>query len=81
MPDAGLQWSGCLQCTDRCDQLQPGAHRPLGIIFVRLRIAKVDQYAVAHVLRYESAEATHGLGNAFLIGRNDLAEVLRVHAS
>ena len=33
-----------------------------------------------HVLRYESTEALHGLCNAFLIGRNDLAEVFRVHA-
>ena len=45
-----------------------------------LWVAEVDQYAVAHVLGYEPAEAVHGLGDAFLIGRNDLAQVLRVHA-
>jgi hypothetical protein len=51
----------------------------LGIIFVRLRIAKVHEHAVAHELRNEPAEALHGLGDALLIGGNDLAEVFRVH--
>jgi hypothetical protein len=32
------------------------------------------------VLRYEASEAPHGLRNALLIGRNDLAEVFRVYA-
>ena len=57
------------------DQLQPRAHGSLGVILVGLRIAEVDEDAVAHVLRYEAAEATYGLRNALLIGRNDLAEV------
>ena len=70
----GLQIAHCR------DQLQPCAHRPLGVVLVCLRIAEVDEHAVAHVLRHEAAEATHGLGDAFLIGRNDLAQVLRVHA-
>jgi hypothetical protein len=47
---------------------------------VGLRITEVDQDAIPHVLRNEAAEATHGLGDALLIGRNDLAEVFRVHA-
>jgi hypothetical protein len=58
-------------------QLKPGPHRPLGVIFMRLRVAEVDKDTIAHVLRYEPAEA-HGLGDAFLIGRYDLAQVLRV---
>ena len=45
-----------------------------------LRIAEVDEHTIAHVLRHEAAEALHSLGNAFLIGRNDLSKVLRVHA-
>ena len=44
-----------------------------------LRVAEIDQHAVAHVLRYEPAEALHGLGDALLVGGNDLAQVLRVH--
>ena len=47
---------------------------------MRLGIAEIDEDAVAHIFRYEATEAAHGLGNAFLIGRNDLAQVLRVHA-
>jgi hypothetical protein len=45
-----------------------------------LGITKIDQHPIAHVLRNEAAEALHGLGDAFLIRRNDLAEVFRVHA-
>ena len=63
-----------------CDQLQPRPYRPLGVVLVRLRIAEIDQHAVAHVLRHEAAEALHSLGDALLIGGNDLAQVLRVHA-
>jgi hypothetical protein len=55
-------------------------HRSLGFIFVSLRIAPINRHAVAHIFRHEPAEAAHGLVNAFLIGRNDLAQVLRVHA-
>ena len=47
---------------------------------MRLRIPKIHQHAVAHVLRDEAAEALHSIGDAFLIGGNDLAQVLRVHA-
>ena len=63
-----------------CDQLQPRPHRPLGVVLMGLRIAEVHEHAVAHVLRHEPAEALHSLGDALLIGGNDLAQVLRVHA-
>ena len=78
--DAGLQGSAGLQRSHGCDQLQPRSHRPLGVVLMRLRIAEIDEHPVAHVLRHEPAEALHGLGDALLIGRNDLAQVLRVHA-
>ena len=63
-----------------CDQLQPGPHRSLGVVLMGLRIAEVHEHAVAHVLRHEPAEALHGLGDAFLVRGNDLAQVFRVHA-
>ena len=47
---------------------------------MRLRIAEIHEHAVAHVLRDEPAEALHSLGDALLVGGNDLAKVLRVHA-
>ena len=80
MPTRVCSGAAGLQRTDRRDQLQPRPHRPLGIVLVRLRIAEIDEHAVAHVLRDEAAEALHGLGDAFLIGRDDLAQVFRVHA-
>ena len=45
-----------------------------------LRVSEIHQDPIAHVLRHEAAEALHGLGDALLIDRNDLAEVFRVHA-
>ena len=57
-----------LQITYSSDQLQPRAHGPLGVVLVGLGIAEVDKDAVAHVLRDETAEALHGLGDALLIG-------------
>ena len=80
MPTRVCRAAWVFRCADCRDQLQPCAHRSLGVVLVSLRIAEVDQHAVAHVLRDEAAEALHGLGNALLIGRNDLAEVFRVHA-
>ena len=53
-PDPGLQpaiRSG-LQSRDRLDQRKPRAHRPLGIVLVRLRPAEVPKHAVAQVLSH-----------------------------
>ena len=62
------------------DQLQPCAHGSLCVVLVGLGIPEVDQDPIAHVLRYEATEALHGLCDALLIGRNNLAEVFGVHA-
>ena len=62
------------------DQLKPCPYRPLGVVLMGLRIAKIDEHTVAHIFRHEPAEAAHRLGDALLIGRNDFAQVLRVHA-
>jgi hypothetical protein len=48
---------------------------------VGLRIAEVDQHTIAHVLRYEAAEAINSFGDTLLIGGNDLAQVLGVHTT
>ena len=78
--DPGLQRSVCLQIGDRGHELQRRPHRPLGVVFVSLRIAEKDQYAVAQILRYEAAQVTNRFGDAFPIGRNDFAQILRIHA-
>jgi hypothetical protein len=51
--------------------LQPCTHGSLCVVLMGLGIPEVDQDPVAHELRYEAAEATHGLGDALLIGRNE----------
>src|SRR5262249_38719374 len=78
--DTRLQGRLGLEVTDCIDQLEPCSYGPLCVVFMRLRITKVHKDTIAHVLRYKAAEALNGLGDALLIGRNDLAEVFRVHA-
>ena len=69
-----------LEAAYRSDQLQPSAHGSLCVVLMCLRIAEVHEHPVTHVLRNEAAEATRGLRDALLIGRNDFAKVFRVHA-
>ena len=78
--DTGLQHNAGLKPRHRYDQLQPCPDGPLGVVLMGLRIAEIDEHAVAHIFGHEPAEATHGLGDAFLVGRNDFAQVFRVHA-
>ena len=46
-----------LEPAHRSDQCEPCAHGSLCVVLVSLRIAEVDENAVAHVLCYEAAEA------------------------
>src|ERR1700682_2705373 len=46
---------------------------------MRCRIAEVNQHTIAHISGDEAPEVPHGLGDAPLVGRNDLAKVLWVH--
>ena len=62
------------------DQGKSGPHGALGVVLMRLRIAEIDEHAIAHVLRDEAAEAAHGVRDALLISGNNLAKVFRVHA-
>jgi hypothetical protein len=47
---------------------------------MRLGIPKVDQDPITHVFRDEASEALRGRCNTLLVGRNDFAQVFRVHA-
>src|SRR5262245_21856428 len=51
------------------DDGQPGAHRPLGGIFVRLRIAKVDEHAITQILRYVAIEGLERRHRSLLVRR------------
>ena len=79
--DAALQRSVRLEPGHRRDQLQARPHRPFRVVLMRLRVAEIHQHSVAQIFRHEPAEAAHRFGDALLIGRNDLAQILRVHAS
>jgi hypothetical protein len=76
--DACLQGNARLQCGDCRNYFQPRLHSPLSVVLMRLRVAKIHEHAVAHVFGPEAAEAFDSGGDASLISRNDLAEVLRV---
>src|SRR5215831_10670767 len=57
--DTRLQARTDLQSTYASYQLQPSPDGPFRIVFMRLGIPEVDQDPIAHVLRYEPAEAAH----------------------
>ena len=59
-------------------QLQCRAHRALGIVLVGPRIAEIGEHAVADVLGDKPAAAADHLGNAAVIGADDLTQILRV---
>ena len=80
MPTRVCRGTLVLRLAHRGGQLQSRAYRPLGLVLMGLRIAKIHQDAVAHVFCDEPAEAAHRFGDALLIGGNDLAQVLGVHA-
>ena len=53
---------------DHLDHRQPGAHRALGVVLMRLRIAEIDQHAIAHVLGDKAGEAADRVGDGAVIG-------------
>src|SRR5262245_51890272 len=79
--NTGLQRNRCLECDHRSDHLQPRAHCSIGIILMGLGVAKVDKHAVAEIPRHEPPETSHGFSDAFLIGRDELSQVFRIHLS
>ena len=67
-----------VQSPNLFDDLQPGAHSPLGIILVGERMAEVDQEPIAQVLRDVPLEAADHLGADLLVGPHDLAQLLGI---
>jgi hypothetical protein len=70
----------CDEPADRVDDREPGAHRALGIVLMRLGIAEIDQDSVAHILGDKTAKTADGVGNAAMIGADDLTQILRIEA-
>src|SRR5262249_43751963 len=78
--DTGLQGSARLELGHRFDQFEPRPYGSLGVVLMGPGIAEIHEGTVPHVSRHETIEAVRGASNVCLIGRNDLAQVLRVHA-
>ena len=78
MPSRTCRSSRAGKSADRLDHRQPGAHRPLGIVLMRLRIAEIDQHPVAHVFGDKAVEAADRLGDGAVVGADQLAQILRV---
>jgi hypothetical protein len=57
---------------------QSSAHGPLGVIFVRPGVAKVDEQAIAQILRDMPVKAGDHLGAGILIGPHHLVQLFRV---
>src|SRR5262245_37974208 len=57
---------------------KPSAHRPLRIVFMRLRVAKVDQQTIAEILGDVALEALDDLSTGLLIGAYHLTVVFRI---
>jgi hypothetical protein len=71
---------GNLQLWNCFDQRQPAQYRPFCVILVRVRVAEICKYPIAHVLRDEPASLGDLLGAAEVIGADDLAHVFGVEA-
>ena len=72
--NADLERFNAAQLANRFDERQSGTYRTLRVVLMGPRISKVDQHAIAHVLRYEPAKALNSHRDALLICRNDLAQ-------
>ena len=76
--DLELAASGCVEPSDIGADVEAGAHRALGIVFVGARIAEINQHAVAHVFGDEPVEAAHRFRCAAVIGADHLAQLLGI---
>ena len=60
------------------DEFQPDPHRALGVVLMRLRIAEIDEHAVAHISRHKPGIAADHVGNAFVIHADHIAQILGI---
>ena len=50
------------------DDIERGAHGPLRVIFMRLRIPEIGEHAVTHELRDKTVVAGDAVGDLLLVG-------------
>jgi hypothetical protein len=66
------------QSADCLDHRQAGAHRPLGIVLMRSRIAEIDQHPVAHIFSDKAVEAADRIGDGVMVVPDEVPQILRV---
>ncbi len=57
---------------------EPGADRALGIVLMRLRIAEINQHAVAHIFGDKTAKPSTMSATHAMVGTDDLAQILGI---
>ena len=80
MPTRTRNGSGAWSRPTASTRAKAGPYRLLGVVLVRLRVAEIHQHAIAHVLGDKAVEAADRLGDAAMIGADDLAQVLGIEA-
>src|SRR5262249_33713056 len=60
---------------------EAGAYGSLGVVFVGLRIAEIDEHPITHVARDEASGFCNQSGDAPVVGRDHLAQIFRIEAS
>jgi hypothetical protein len=76
--DAHTQFFFRGQGGDRLHQCEAGLNGALGIVFVRMRIAKKNHRAVAMMSRDKAVQAGNGFANAAPVAGDDCAGVLGI---
>jgi hypothetical protein len=69
-----------IEFADGSHQRKPGAHRPLGIVLMRLGIAKIGQHTIAHVLGNEATGPGNDIRATPVIGTEDFPHVFGVES-
>jgi len=78
-PDARLQFDGIdMEAADGVDSAQPRPYRPLGVVLMRLRVAEINQNAVAHIPGDEATGSGDDFGSGAVIRGDDLAHILGI---
>jgi DNA-binding winged helix-turn-helix (wHTH) protein len=79
-PDPHVKLFGLIELRHPTDQRQPASRGALGVVLVRLRIAEINQHAVAHVAGDKPAKTLDNLCDAAMIGADDLAQILGIES-
>ena len=63
-----------------CAAVSSRANRALGVVLVGLRIAEINQHAVAHIFGDETVETSNRLRRAAVIGADYLAQLFGIES-